>query len=503
MRSTLVTRMLILSEQQVRQALSMTDCLRVNQQALVSLVTGEAQVPTRIALPYADTSQRQPVSAHQRHPSRPPGPQAEDAQDWTLFKPASYSPKRAQDDGADAEQAAMSAHSHSYMHTHSHSHHDSDSSDSDNDSNTPSTHLMGQKIVSIRAQNANRGLPLVPATVVLLDAASGMVDSLVAATYLTAARTAAGSAWSVAVSQAWREQRLKSSKAREGEDERESSSGNHCHGQQHSHNHQQTDSHNHAHEHAHAHEHKHNTHQQDHRPATTTADNNDNHSHNLLSSLHLTNLAIPHHVVIFGAGLQAECHLHAFSTLYQSSIPKVTLINRSLPRAQSLATLAVQQGWADHVHVCTLDDRLAVTDSLATASLVVTCTNTRQPLWQSTAVDSECHYISVGSYTPDMREIPARVVDETSMVWLDTPEARQVGDLQSLAAGHPVDLLGRAMVQLMNHEASQLDTSRASYGQPCTTMYKSVGTAIQDLLTANVVVERAREMGLGTEVDMS
>jgi ornithine cyclodeaminase/alanine dehydrogenase-like protein (mu-crystallin family) len=33
--------------------------------------------------------------------------------------------------------------------------------------------------------------------------------------------------------------------------------------------------------------------------------------------------------------------------------------------------------------------------------------------------------------------------------------------------------------------------------------YKAVGTAIQDVFTADMVVKRARELGIGTEVDMT
>ena len=33
--------------------------------------------------------------------------------------------------------------------------------------------------------------------------------------------------------------------------------------------------------------------------------------------------------------------------------------------------------------------------------------------------------------------------------------------------------------------------------------YKAVGTAIQDVLTADVIVDKARRLGIGTSIDMS
>jgi ornithine cyclodeaminase/alanine dehydrogenase-like protein (mu-crystallin family) len=82
---------------------------------------GAALVPSRIALPY------------QSLPNR-------DVQDWSLFKPAA--------------------------------HHNPDGT----------TSHMGMKLVSVRASNPFLGLPLVPATVLVVDPSSGMVDAVVSAT---------------------------------------------------------------------------------------------------------------------------------------------------------------------------------------------------------------------------------------------------------------------------------------------------------------------------------
>lgn len=56
------------------------------------------------------------------------------------------------------------------------------------------TGALGLKIASVRPTNASRGLPTVPAVVMLLDEATGLPITLMQATQLTAIRTAAGSA---------------------------------------------------------------------------------------------------------------------------------------------------------------------------------------------------------------------------------------------------------------------------------------------------------------------
>ncbi|CAB9518878.1 Delta(1)-pyrroline-2-carboxylate reductase [Seminavis robusta] len=365
------SKMLILSEKDVRRCLSMKDCLEINRKALMAVSTnnpvattlagGTATVPTRIGLPGPVTNQ-------------------EGAEDWTLFKPAAF-----------------------YA--------------SANSSNS----LMGMKIVSIRSQNpANHGLPLVPATIMVLDAETGIAKAVVAGTYLTGARTAASSGL-----------------------------------------------------------------------ATQLVLSNNNKE--------------VQHLVVFGAGLQAECHIDAIQTAMGAPIPKITLINRTLPRAEQLKQQIMSANpqnavTTTEVDVVLLDDKTAIQEALSTASVIAATTNVTQPLFEDGMVLPEgCHINGIGSYTPDMQEIPVSAVDRCRIL-IDTPNAKMVGDLKHLAektnTEHPITLLGDAL-------ADPQSFSPANNGSlyDCT-FYKGVGTAIQDVMTADFVVTKARELGIGTEVEM-
>lgn len=100
-----------------------------------------------------------------------------------------------------------------------------------------------------------------------------------------------------------------------------------------------------------------------------------------------------------------------------------------------------------------------------------------------------------------MQEIPESAVDRCHVL-IDTPDAMTVGDLKHLLAvgggslettKHPVTLMGNALK----------DPSLVlSSGMDCI-FYKAVGTAIQDVMTARLVVDRARAQGIGQEIDMS
>lgn len=144
-------KMLMLSESAVMQCLDMKSCLDVNRKALMGIYTGEATVPTRLGVPYYPP--RSTTSS---------GAGTSDPPDWTLFKPASWA--------RNPEPSSLSSVS----------------------QDTGVTESIGIKVVSVRSQNPSFGLPLVPATIFHVDAMTGIVDAIIAGTYATACRTAAG-----------------------------------------------------------------------------------------------------------------------------------------------------------------------------------------------------------------------------------------------------------------------------------------------------------------------
>ena len=384
-RQSFYNTMLLLSEQNVKECLSMKDCLEVNRKALIAVANGDAQVPTRLGLQYLSPSMTRTTTTATTDNAV--------AVDWTLFKPAAHTTMMQQEAHLDR-----------------------------------STSNMGMKLVSIRAQNPLKGLPLVPATILSVHPETGLVQAVVAATYLTAARTAAGSALSTLL-------------VKEGN---------------------------------------------------------------------------VHRVTVFGAGLQAKLHIQALATAMRKPIPHLTIVNRTLETAKRLQS-ELPPEWALESHVQLLSDTGSVDETLSQTDVVVTATNTITPLFSDRHVRPETHFCGVGSYTPDMQEISATTVNRCRVL-IDTPEARSVGDLKHLTMSHPVALLGNVLttLQAMEPPSKCGSTTTTETKQPpawfpehedvwsldCT-FFKSVGTAIQDVLTADMVVQKAKQLQIGTEVDMS
>lgn len=303
---------------------------------------------------------------------------------------------------------------------------------------------MGIKIVSVRSQNPFQNLPLVPASILHLNPRTGIVEAHVAGTYLTAMRTACSSALAVQCKL-----------------------------------------------------------QQSNNPSRLS-------------------------IVLFGAGLQAYQHIHAiYTAVISKDIPSstassssttttttsggplhlsVTIINRTMGRAQQLAhQLHMEQWWCDRycTRLLELSDHPGVAQALAQANIICTCTNTVTPLWDDEMtkhIPKDCIITGIGSYTPDMCEVPQSTVDQCDHIWIDTPEAHQVGDLK-----HLMTLSDQQKLPTVTLLGDVLQQQQSCNKYCCTgrIFFKGVGTAIQDVLTADVVVQRAREMQIGIEVDMS
>jgi len=231
--------------------------------------------------------------------------------------------------------------------------------------------ILGMKLVSVRANNPSKNnLPSVPATTLLLNAETGIVAAVIASTYLTALRTAAGSAVATEL-------------------------------------------------------------------CLSSSSLNDENEHR------------PLRLVVFGAGLQAECHIAALREVV--AVKEVTIVNRSVERAEKLKERVLRYSRSDNdgkdddnddvgcgthevkyskslkdVNVVSLSDDESVRVAVTYADVIVTATNSSTPLFRGEWVSSGCHLVSVGSYTSLMAELDERIVNRCRVI-VDTEEAWEVG----------------------------------------------------------------------------
>jgi ornithine cyclodeaminase/alanine dehydrogenase len=107
------------------------------------------------------------------------------------------------------------------------------------------------------------------------------------------------------------------------------------------------------------------------------------------------------------------------------------------------------------------------------------------------------HLNTIGATTPSLREADPATFARAAQIVIDTEHAGpECGDI---IAAEQAGMWPQARVAVL----TDLIGRAASYRRPSgLTVFKSVGTAVQDLVAAAAVAERARAMGVGREVEI-
>lgn len=177
-------------------------------------------------------------------------------------------------------------------------------------------------------------------------------------------------------------------------------------------------------------------------------------------------------VAIFGAGGQARTQLEGVCAV------------RPIRRAWVFAPLADQaERYAREMSV-RLALKVSVADDpsrLAEADIVCTATTSSEPVFDPAHLAPGTHINGVGSYRPDMAEIPPAVVARATVVVDHRPSClAEAGDLRRvLETGVSAD-------DLIHAELGEIAAARRPGRQSPEeiTLFKSVGNAVQDLTAA-------------------
>lgn len=193
-----------------------------------------------------------------------------------------------------------------------------------------------------------------------------------------------------------------------------------------------------------------------------------------LAARHLAREDASTHLMI-GAGALAPHLVRAHAAV--RPIRRVLLWNRTRSRAEKLAAELAGEAFA----VTVVDDRLA---ALAEADIVSCATLSREPLVEGRHLRPGTHVDLVGAFRPDMRESDDDLV-RRARVFVDTREGAlaEAGDiLQAIASGAlTADAIAGDLYELCGGRVTgRRDASEI-------TVFKSVGTAIADLVAAAMV----------------
>jgi ornithine cyclodeaminase len=189
-------------------------------------------------------------------------------------------------------------------------------------------------------------------------------------------------------------------------------------------------------------------------------------------------------VAILGAGVQGRSHIDAMRAVLGK--PEVRLWSRGADRAAALA----QETGVTHVETAE--------EACAGADVVCACTSARDAILSLDMLAPGTHVNAVGSSIPTTREMTSELVAAASL-FVDRREStlNESGDYllaveeAGIGAEHILAELGELLEGL--HPGRRSDDE--------VTVFKSLGIAVEDLAAAELVVARARDRGIGTEIE--
>ena len=194
---------------------------------------------------------------------------------------------------------------------------------------------------------------------------------------------------------------------------------------------------------------------------------------------------------IFGAGVQARTQLEAICTV--RPIETVWIHD---PQPAAVETFVDEMAGRGPIPT-DLRPALSPEQAVAEADIVSTATTARLPVFHDCHLKPGVHINAIGSYQPDVREIPAETVAR-ALVVVDSREAAlaETGDLiQPIRQG----LIGPEHVHAeLGELVSGSKTGRSAGGQ--VTLFKAVGVAVEDAVAARLALARARTHGWGEQV---
>lgn len=130
-------------------------------------------------------------------------------------------------------------------------------------------------------------------------------------------------------------------------------------------------------------------------------------------------------------------------------------------------------------------------EAVADASVVVTATTATEPVFSGDALSPGTLVVAIGAYTAEMRELDDETIARAATVFADVPaEVVETGDFPTLTVADVTPL----SAVFEGDAGREADEDIVVVG--------SVGSAVLDAAAAEHVYERARERGVGTDVEL-
>jgi len=192
---------------------------------------------------------------------------------------------------------------------------------------------------------------------------------------------------------------------------------------------------------------------------------------------------------VIGTGGQSEGLVEA--VLAVRDIEKIIVTNRTEQKAVNFAEYIMEK-YSKYVQVYT-DPNEAVRE----ADIIVTATNSSSPVFTE-SLKPGVHVNAIGSFKPTMQELPSHIISLADKVVVESKEAalEETGDLQ-IPIREGVFKEGGIYAELGQIVSGEL---KGRENDKEITVFKSVGLAVVDIVTAIYVYKKAIQNGVGTRI---
>jgi alanine dehydrogenase len=191
-----------------------------------------------------------------------------------------------------------------------------------------------------------------------------------------------------------------------------------------------------------------------------------------------------HVLGVLGSGFQAETQVTAIAVVRR--LTEIRVWSRKKEHREDFAARLRKNGHAGAVAVETAEA------AVRNADVLVTSTNSKDPVFEADWVSAGTHINATGSNQAKRRELPAEILDRAAVIAVDSKEQAEMesGDL----------LLARAEGKWSGEGVVELASVTGRNKPDDITIFKSNGLAIEDVVAAGWVYERALAQGAGRPI---
>lgn len=202
-------------------------------------------------------------------------------------------------------------------------------------------------------------------------------------------------------------------------------------------------------------------------------------------------------LALFGTGGQATTQLEAILTVRKIELVKVydIVYERAENFAQKMCELFSKKFNNVKIIAAKSSD-----EAVENADIITTVTTSKKPVFNAEKVKKNVHINGVGSYTPDMCEVPEEIVIRANKIFVDTKDGaiKESGDLiQPIKKGLiKIEEINGELGEVINGKIKGRENDEEM------TFFKTTGSAILDLVAAQKIYEIAKERKIGKVINL-